>query len=861
MGLLRKTAPRDRTPIEADDDAPVPEQYREQRGLRASARRIPLNNKKALRKIASLRQEWQDESWEYFDDVPEIKFTTWLGGNVMSKLRLYVAVRPLDNPEGDPIPVLDPESGISTVDGLRATAELERIKSPLGGRPEIIRAFSMNLEIAGELYLHCKGPRVVMQEQPGTDEKLTLLYDEEWNVRSVDEVEVKGEEVFIHEKPGDKGDKVDDNADTLVRIWQRHPRWSYLPDCNMRGVLSECEAVVLLSNQVKAIAKSAASSGFMTLPDELGYTIPKPNEQGDGEDEPEDPMADMVHDQLVEPIEDPSSARAVAPGLIRGPGEFLKPDYLRHFTLERKADENLDQRIEARVERIARGLNYPVETVKGHAETTFANAAQIDEDKFRDHYEPKCVMLVDAITVGVLQTNLVEAGMSPDVAERLIVWYDASAIVRSVDPEESADVGYDNGVISDVAWRRVKGWTEDDAPSPEERLIRSVLRLRAMDPGLSTALLELLGVPLNVPAVVPAGTTIGDGSEPDFETEPEIPAPPMSLELALLEVLVAHKQKRTVKASAAAALEPALVAGGLQAAIRRHNNAGRQLSDLDRNLRTKLLVSADRALTRALERAGNRLKSQADANMKAIVRSTHPMYAAQQLGPKLVASAGFTDDDLIGLDAWDALEKQFLEWGAGAQQQAIKLANKIVGLSAPERAALQVRQAGDLKEAWSWTKDQLHELAVRKLYSPDPTAAGIGEFDPTSKVPTGLIRQALSRAGGASGLTITGTDPYVALDNGQPMGGIGTGELIGETLAAGGAEIDAYEWVYGPAYRQSPFEEHEALDGETFVNFDDDVLTAGDWIGDYYFPGDHDGCNCDFVPVIIAPGDLSDGEN
>lgn len=817
--------------------------------------------------MATKRHEWQEEAWSYFDDVPEIKYTTWLGGNVMSKLRLFVAVRPLDNPEGDPIPALDPESGISTADALRAQAELERVKSPLGGRAEIIRAFSMNLEIAAELYLHCKGPRLVTTQDPNGGEPTSVLYGEEWNVRSVDEVEVKADGVVIHAQPNDKGEPLDPELDEIVRIWQRHPRWSYLPDCNMRGILGECEASVLLSNQVKAVSKSAASAGFFTVPDELGYTVPKPNDQGDGEDKPADPLGDMIHDQLVEPIEEPSSSAAVSPGLIRGPGEFLKPDYLRHITLGRPADDTLDQRIEARVERIARGLNYPVETVKGHAQTTFANAAQIDVDKFRDHYEPKCVMLVDALTVGVMQPNLLDSGMSPDVVDRLMVWYDAGAIVASVDPLESADAGYTLGTISDAAWRREKGWTEDDAPDPVERLVRALLRLRAFDPGLSTGIVELLGVPLNIPAVVPAGETIGEGTgQPIDKPGADAPSPPaaaidMPMDQALLELLLAHKQGRSLKASAARTLEPALAAGGLKAALAAHNNPGRQLMDLDRNLRTKLTVSADRAMTRAIERAGNRLKSQADSRLKALVRTTHALYAAATLGPKLVASAGFTDDDLIGMDAWDALEKQFMEWGAGAQQRAISITNKVIGLTGAERSELQVRQAGDLTEAWSWMKDQLHELAVQRLYSPDPHDPNLGEFDPSSKVPTGLVRQAVARAGGASSLHVQDTNPYVVLNADKPAGGIGTGELIQGALSAGGAEVEAYEWVYGPAYRLHPFEEHEALDGETFDTFDSDILAAGDWVGDYYFPGDHDGCNCDFVPVIIPPGDLSDGES
>jgi hypothetical protein len=59
--------------------------------------------------------------------------------------------------------------------------------------------------------------------------------------------------------------------------------------------------------------------------------------------------------------------------------------------------------------------------------------------------------------------------------------------------------------------------------------------------------------------------------------------------------------------------------------------------------------------------------------------------------------------------------------------------------------------------------------------------------------------------------------------------------------------------VYGPAFRQRPFEPHMRLDGTEFGNFDDSQLINGSGFPPYgyYFPGDHSGCICDFEPIII----------
>jgi hypothetical protein len=55
--------------------------------------------------------------------------------------------------------------------------------------------------------------------------------------------------------------------------------------------------------------------------------------------------------------------------------------------------------------------------------------------------------------------------------------------------------------------------------------------------------------------------------------------------------------------------------------------------------------------------------------------------------------------------------------------------------------------------------------------------------------------------------------------------------------------------VYGdPSARSAPFEPHEALDGVDFETWDDPVLANEEgWPDtDFYAPGDHFGCLCDF---------------
>jgi hypothetical protein len=300
--------------------------------------------------------------------------------------------------------------------------------------------------------------------------------------------------------------------------------------------------------------------------------------------------------------------------------------------------------------------------------------------------------------------------------------------------------------------------------------------------------------------------------------------------------------------------------------VRAGTNPGARLLAIDQDVRTRLQVAADDHLTRALETAGNRLRSRTKGSTRELARGvSRPNQVAATLGRALVAQAGITDDELLD-GAFDALEQQFRTWGSGAQRDALELVNSLVGgFSTSERDALQLRQAADLDEAWGWMHEALQSLARARLY--DPTGAGdaadaLGEQVAAGRVPPGLVRQAVAEAGGAAGITtVEGNGAYITLQNGgsRPAGGIGTGELLVEAMRDHDVQLEAYRWVYGPARRQRPFEPHQSLDGAVFRNFDDPVLSNDSGWPEfaYYLPGDHSGCMCDVEPVIVTPDELS----
>lgn len=789
--------------------------------LVASGRRINLSAKR----LAPIKtKDWQDECWLYFDEVTEIKESIWYLGNQMAKLMLYVG---LGDARGDVVDVNDP-AVLNPQDGTQpvipasvaaaAADALAGVQCLDGGQGELLRRIEMNLEVPGELYL------VGFAERPAGSPGYPEGEPADWKVCSTDEVELKGRSYIVKTDSSDtKGRPIEEDlGDVMIRVWLSHPRWASQPDSLLRGCLPDCRLLSAIVGQQLAEAYSKLNAGFFTWPKELN---PKQNitaePNGDGEPKT-NPTLEKLIDQAVGPIEDPSHPAVATPAFIEGQAEYLKPDVLRHISIARPHDPTIDDRKEKSIERVARGMNLPVEKVMGHEETTFANAAQVDEDEFDDYLKPRADMLTTILTTLVMRPiwrALPEVG--EQWADRLVVAGDPSAMIASPNIEDNADGAFDRNTISAATYRKVKGYAEEDAPTDDEILARVGQRRGILTADISKALLEQgMGVTIDV-TPLPVADTTGSGSQAASD-----------------QAVAAH----IITQITAAARKPT-------------ENVGRQLQQIDYELRVRVLVAADMALGRALEKAGNRLRSKLTASAKREFRTVASRRLASMLGPSLVADIAGGEDLFAG--AWDDLERSFKTWAGEAGSQAIDVAGRVTsGFSIAERETLQLRQAESVNEAWTWLKGSLQATGEAKLFNPDPNipVTQIGE-SLSADVPPGMIRQAISRAGGTTGLVTQDGGTWIALADGgtRPAGGIGTGELIRDVLRDNGAGIEGYAWVYGPALRKTPFLPHQELDGVTFQNFDDDVLanTSGWPEVDFYFPGDHGGCVCDFEPIII----------
>lgn len=510
MGVYRREVPRSRryTPPLSSSSVSVTSlppgyvparsaPYSTPRTLTAAATQLRLNDRSEAEKFKATRQAhssaWQAEAWEYYDAIGEVKYAFNLVASVASRIRIYAAT--VDNPAETPISVRT-SSKIDERLARAAERALSRLDSAYGGQAGLIRDAALNLSVTGECYL------VQMPERPGTGTP------ESWDIRSVDEVQIDQKNNYgiaprrdILGGNGSMNQKqgllpLPTNA-FIGRIWRAHPRFSDEADSSLRGLLDLCAELLLLNRTFRATARSRLNAGALYLPDGLSVAAsPDPDYPFDSESDlypaatPEE-MGDEFEDQLIDamttPIRDEDSASAVVPLIIRGPAEL--GDRIKQFKFERSFDPALAQRADRVLERILQGLDVPKDIITGLANVKYSNALQIDESLYKAHIEPLMLLIADALTVVYLRPYLIANGFDKTQVEKVVVWFDPSAVATRNDRAADADSGFDRMAVSFDTWRKTHGFSDSDAPTPQEVALRLVFEKGMITPELTEAMI------------------------------------------------------------------------------------------------------------------------------------------------------------------------------------------------------------------------------------------------------------------------------------------------------------------------------------------------------------------------------------
>lgn len=444
------------------------------RALTASAVRVNLKDKKEIEAVAARRMtdKWQEEAWEYYDYIPEVSFSANLVANILSRINLYVGY--VTNTASVPSNITDVKD-IEKELAEAAEEVLYLLESGNGGTSGVLRDAALNFFIAGECYLVREPARF----SNGMQEK--------YQIRSINEIisTTTSRKPTLAIKPRRDSKQTDyimlPQDGYVARLWKTHPRYGDEADSSMRPLLELCDSLLLLERTINAQAKAKLPAGILFIPDGIsnGYQSDgdmQPEYGDDGEpiaplsDDGSDAFEEELNRALTGPLSDETSAAVVQPLLIRGAPEL--GEKIRHIDLSRPFDISHNTMAQGKLDRILAGLDIPKDVAAGLSGVKYSNAILIEEQLYKAHIEPLILMIVDALTTSFLRPALIAAGFDQKDVNKVVVWYDPSAITAKPSKAEASVTLYGIGALSLDAVRRANGFSDSDAPDELERLQR-----------------------------------------------------------------------------------------------------------------------------------------------------------------------------------------------------------------------------------------------------------------------------------------------------------------------------------------------------------------------------------------------------
>jgi hypothetical protein len=837
-----------------------------------AARRVHITDRND---VTSLRARTithdQDLAWTYWGAIGEIKQSYLYTARLGSRVRLFAGYQ---SDLGDAPVSIGSIGGISRSLVVAAREELAKLSAGPGGQPQLIHSALLNFLVPGECYL------------VGTNGS--------WSIRSSSEIFFEDNEdpnrrvrlVTSMQRASQSYHYLPGNA-YVARMWRMHPRYSEDPDSALLGILKDCEDFWLISQVLRASGRSRLNAGLLYVADELRFTRAAGPVDIDAPEPDVDPFEEELSSALSDPIGATDSPSEVLPLIVRGPREFK--DGIVPINLARDISENDLKWHDTLLTRILSSLDVPTDLITGLKEVRYSNAKTISEDFLKSYIEPLIVLLCEGLTSAFLRPRLIARGFDPELVKNVNVWYDPSEIVTRPDRSQDANEGHDRGLLADSTWRKAHGFSELDKPTAREQIEKIVFTPGMVPPQFIIDYLRMLNPmtieqiqimakeaadnpnlqPLDVPSVgrgvigpdgqpvVPPTTKGGTpGPTPAVPGQPQTadnPAPtepqgghlpggvvgrPPASQAPSAALWTESERVDLINMLTAAAAIPA----GPSTEVRERNRSLEQTLELERRLRDALSVQLNDLVQRALERAGARTVSKVrnDPEHKAMVASVPIEQAFFALTADGQRRFSLDPNELVS-DTINKGRSAFARLVTQAQDQGWRT----LGGDVADR--MKEHQAANLDRAWSWLHGKLIQLAAARLRNP-------GGNDVV--VPINVVRDAATLAGGGvhddAGVGVGASRPE---DSGRAILTLAAMDATGWTFS------DRKRWVYGVS--EHHFGPHRELDGAEFDTWSDRALFAVDsesWpYTTHYYPGDHDGCRCDWLPVVAEMPVLASG--
>lgn len=370
-----------------------------------------------------------------------------------------------------------------------------------------------------------------------------------WEIVSVMEMQVTGDAWQINYGDGLPPVILTDK-DVVIRMWVPNPAKRIEADSPFRSLLPILGEIEWLTRHVfSQITSRLASAGILFISQDM--TFPPPPVAG-GQQVPDNQASAFMMtlgDAMLTPIEDPSSPAAVVPIVASVPGDQVE-NAARLLTFWSELDSEAKLLRQEAIQRFAIGMDLPPEEILGMSSNlgtgggasngvSHWGAWQIEESTIKMHVEPKLDTVVNAITMGYIRPGL-------DDWEPFVTYDTASLRLRPDRSKEAFEL-WDRGLLSDQRLLEENGFSIDDSPEAAEFhkwLLRKVAG-GTSTPEQMTEALRQLGVTLGQLESNEQGRE--ERPPPSLEehpTRPRTPADAASLLLAASEPLVFRALER-----------------------------------------------------------------------------------------------------------------------------------------------------------------------------------------------------------------------------------------------------------------------------------------------------------------------------
>lgn len=623
--------------------------------------------------------------------------------------------------------------------------------------------------------------------------------------------------------------------DVVTRCWAPHPSY---PAQAWSPILSGIEPLELcssLSKLMRAHSDSRAVAGG-------GKALIYPDEWAEGMDD-QGRDVDKVAQAVAEfgmLAADHTDLRRLLPLMLHGRITNESKPFM--LDLVQPFEPKLIDWWNASLQRFSQAMNLSGLTVTagGVGEMNHWSEWKASEENWKDAFAPFADAVYDDITRLFLHGTYRDRLDATDITQYR-VWYDPATVIIPPDKKQSARELEDDGVLRGKAAAKVAGFDDEDLlvePEWDRQEERDWYLARK-----SAGKIQHAGE-------IPTSETIRkqEGGPTTGGPEGQTPTPPTG----------PGGNGQTLPTPPTPATSPpngrAAAVGPNPAAQRVIGRLQRLRRDTGRKLQQRAADAVGSAVRAATARvAGQVGNAKPGTRVAALARNLGDLDARRSrfrehgVGKAMLAALGLTEEELLA----DEMGVYIDETGSDLETYMRKRRDIIEAEGFDPDLGGTTSHAAEAAVFLGATAIAIARSSLTDGVAP-PTP---GEF--SGVVPFSVVRDALSVAAGTATSTIPGSpdDKPTATPNGDLDAEFGIADQLGMQVV--------YTWVHGASGEpDNPYEPHVEMDGyelrDAETNDDgtavSDVGSPDDWTdGDTLYPGDHNGCTCDWDVELVEP--------